>query len=85
MKIAIIIKKIALLKLVGEICEARSAPPHAPINAGMTMASNNLGSVLIDLRYLIAAVDVPKNAAVFEVATTETGLRSGKESNIAGV
>ena len=51
----------------------------------MTIAIKSFGSVLIDLRYLIAAVVVPKKAAVFEVATTETGFRSGNESNIAGV
>ena len=31
------------------------------------------------------AVVVPKKAAVFEVATTDTGLRSAKVNNIAGV
>ena len=85
MKIAIIMKKIELLKLCGEICDAKSAPPHAPMNAGITIASSNFESVLIDFRYLIAAVEVPKKAAVLDVATTETGFRSGNESNIAGV
>ncbi len=82
---AIIIKKIALLKLWAEILDARNAPQHAPINAGTTMAMSKRPSVLIDLRYLIAAVDVPKNAAVFEVPTTETGLLLGNAKSIAGV
>ena len=85
MNIAIIIKKIELLKLSGEMCEARSEPKQAPINAGITIAINKRGSVLIDFRYFIAAVVVPKKAAVLDVATTDTGLRSGNESNIAGV
>ena len=49
------------------------------------MAIKSFGFVLIDLRYLIAAVVVPKKAAVLDVATTDTGFRSGNESNIAGV
>ncbi len=55
------------------------------MNAGITIAINNLGSVLIDLRYLRAAVDVPKKAAVFDVPTTDTGLLFGKARSIAGV
>ena len=78
-------KKIALLKLWAEIFEASSAPKHEPINAGTTIATKSFGSVLIDFRYFRAAVDVPKNAAVFEVPTTDTGLLLGKARSIAGV
>ena len=76
---------MALLKLSGEISDARSAPKQAPIKAGITIASSSRPSVLICFRYLIAAVVVPKNAAVFEVATTETGSLSGSARSIAGV
>ncbi len=65
--------------------DAKSAPQLAPIKAGMTIAMSNLGSVLIDLRYLIAAVVVPKKAAVFDVPTTDTGLLLGNAKSIAGV
>jgi hypothetical protein len=65
--------------------DARTAPQHAPINAGITIAKSKRPSVFIDLRYLIAAVEVPKNAAVLEVPTTETGLLLGKAKSIAGV
>ena len=78
-------KKIELLKLSGEIYDANNEPKQAPINAGITIAINNCGLVLMESRYLIAAVVVPKNAAVLDVATTDTGFSSGKESNMAGV
>ena len=55
------------------------------MKAGATIANKSLVSVLIDLRYLIAAVVVPKKAAVFDVPTTETGFSLGSESNNAGV
>jgi hypothetical protein len=77
--------KIELLKLDAEIFEARSAPIADPIKAGRTIASNKRVSVLIDRRYLMAAVAVPKKAAVFEVPTTETGFSFGKVSRSAGV
>jgi hypothetical protein len=82
---AIIMKKIELLKLSGEISDARSEPKQAPIKAGITIARSSRESVLMCFRYLIAAVDVPKKAAVLDVATTDTGSRSGSESSIAGV
>jgi hypothetical protein len=81
----IIMKKIELLKLDAEICDAMSAPIAEPIKAGRTMASSKRVSVFIDLRYLIAAVAVPKKAANFEVPTTETGFSFGKASKSAGV
>ena len=81
----IIIKKMELLKLDAEIFEARRAPMAEPIKAGRTMASNKRVSVLIDRRYLIAVVDVPKNAASFEVPTTDTGFSLGNASKSAGV
>ena len=46
------------------------------VSVGKTIASKSFGSTLIERPYLIAAVVVPKKAAVFEVATTDTGFRS---------
>ncbi len=81
----IIIKKIELLKLDAEILEAKSAPMPEPIKAGKTIESSKRESVFIERRYLMAAVAVPKNAAVFEVPTTDTGFSLGKVSKSAGV
>jgi hypothetical protein len=81
----IIMKKMELLKLDAEIFEAKRAPMAEPIKAGRTMASSKRVSVFIDRRYLIAAVAVPKKAAVFEVPTTETGFSFGNASKSAGV
>lgn len=82
---AIIMKKIALLKLWAEMLDASRAPKEEPVKAGNTIAIKSFGSVLIDFRYLRAAVEVPKKAAVLEVPTTDTGLLFGNAKSIAGV